>query len=328
MGLQLPASFDASFAALKNRDIIKAEITRNTAAHCDCATVFEGPSQPFIAEGIAFDPRSGLFLVSSVYQRKIVAIADGRMRDFTAVLPDGLSPFSITLDTKRNHIWVSAASLAQSHGATDAQRGHSALLAFDIRSGTVITNIAAPSGTDLGDTTLATDGTVYASDSKGDVYRLKPGSTKLEAIAKGLSSAQGIAISHDGRTALIADYALGLMRLNLSTGKLAPVGVPDTVTTLGIDGLTALPDGGFAATQNGIAPARIVRFRLSPDWSRVTGFDVIAQNAPSISDPSLLAAAGKSIYAVGVSQWDSFDEEKGDPVRAVPSFGIVRIDLP
>jgi len=328
MGLHLPPTFDSSFAMLKTRESIKTEIARNTAALCNCTTVFEGSKQPFIAEGIAFDPRGNLLLVSSVYQRKIVAIAGGRMRGFTKALPDGLSPFSITLDPKRDRIWVAAASLVQSHGATAGQRGHSALLAFDLKSSALIANIAAPSGTDLGDTALAPDGTVYATDSKGGgVYRLKTGSTNLEAMTKGLSSAQGIAISRDGRTALIADYALGLMRLDLSTGKLTPLAAPDTVTTLGIDGLAALPDGGFAATQNGIAPARIVRFHLSPDWSRVTRFEVIARNAPAIADPSLLAVAGKSLYAVGVSQWSSFDDDKGDPARAVPPFKIVRIGL-
>jgi len=325
MGLQVPASFDTSFAGLKNREAIKAEIARNTAAHCDCAKVFDGPSLPFIAEGIAFDPLGNLFLVSSIYQRRIVTIAGERMHDFTAALPDGLSPF--TLDPRRDRIWVSAASLAQSHGARAAQRGHSALLAFDLRYGALVARIPAPSNTSLGDTALAPDGTVYASDSKnGGFYRLKPGSTKLEAVTKDLSSPQGIAISGDGRTALVADYALGLMRLDLSIGKLASVAVPDTVTTLGIDGLAALADGTFAATQNGIAPARIVRFHLSPDWSRVTQFDVIARHAPLIADPSLLTVAGKNIYAVGVSQWASFDEYKVDPVRSVPPFKIVRID--
>jgi len=328
MGLQVPASFDTSFAALKNRDIVKAKIARNTAAHCDCTKVFDGPRQPFIAEGIAFDPRGDLFLVSSVYQRRIVTIADGRMHDFTAPLPDGLSPFSITLDSRHGLIWVSAASLAQSHGATAVQRGHSALLAYDLRYGALVARIPGPSNTDLGDTALAPDGTVYATDSRrGGVYRLRPGSTKLEPVTTGLSSAQGIAISNDGRTAVVADYALGLMRLDLATGKLASVAVPDTVTTLGIDGLAMLPDGAFAATQNGIAPARVVHFRLTPDWSQVTQFDVVARNAPQIGDPSLLAVAGKNIYAIGVSQWASFDDDKTEPVRPVPSFKIVRLSL-
>src|SRR5262249_27254967 len=147
----------------------------------------------------------------------------------------------ITLDSGRNRIWVSAASLPQSHGATAAQRGHSALLAVGLKDGALIANIAGPPGTDLGDTTLAPDGTVYVTDSRsGGVYRLHAGSSKLETVTTGLSSAQGIAVSPDNRVALVADYALGLMRLDLATGRLAPVAVPDSVTTLGIDGVAAL----------------------------------------------------------------------------------------
>src|SRR6201986_1828518 len=331
MGLQMPANFETSFAMLKNNiefATVKMEIARNTAALCNCNTVFDGPRQSFIAEGIAFDPRGNRLLVSSVYQRKIVAIENGRMHDFSATLPAGLSPFSITLDPKRGRIWVSAASLPQSHGATAVQRGHSALLAFDMR-GKLIANIAGPKDTDLGDTALAPDGTVYVTDSRnGGVYRLKPDAAKFEAVPNGLSSAQGIAIRAENRTALFADYALGLMRLDLATGRLTAIAVPDSVTTLGIDGPAPVPDGSFAATQNGIAPARVVRFRLSRDWSRITRFDVIARNAPPISDPSLLTVSGKNIYVVGVAQWASFDHDKTEPARPVPAFKIVKLALP
>jgi sugar lactone lactonase YvrE len=329
MGLQLPASFDASFEALKAHPeflTLKKEVARHTATLCLCTTIFDGPGKPFIAEGIAFDPGRHRLLISSVYQREIAVIAGDSMQDFSGPLPAGLSPFSITIDSKRDRVWVSASSLAQSHGATAAQRGHSALLALRLNDGAFVANIAGPSGTDLGDTALAPDGTVYVTDSRsGGVYRLKAGGTKLEPVTTGLSSAQGIAISRDNRTALIADYALGLMRLDLSTGKLTAIAVPDLVTTLGIDGLAALIDGSFVATQNGIAPARIVRFRLSSDWSRVAKFDVVARNAASIADPSLLAVSGNDVYVVGVSQWASFDEDVSEPVRPVPAFRIVRL---
>ena len=331
MGLQLPPAFGASFAVLKGRpefERVRKEIARNTAALCNCSTIFDGPAQPFIAEGIAFDPRSNRLLVSSVYQRKMVAIANGRMHDFSGALPEGLSPFSITLDRKHDRVWVSAASLAQSHGATAAQHDRSALLAFDLRNGTVIANIAAPKGAILGDTAIAPDDTVYTTDSKGGVYRLRRDGKALEPVTTGLVSAQGVAISADNRTALVADYALGLVRLDLATGKLVSVIVPESVTTLGMDGMAVLTDGWFVATQNGIAPARIVRFRLSPDWSRVTRFDVVARNAPQIADPSLLTVVGKDVYVAGISQWASFDEDRTDPARPVLSFKIVRLSTP
>jgi sugar lactone lactonase YvrE len=200
------------------------------------------------------------------------------------------------------------------------------LIALRLSDGALVADIAAPPGTDLGDAALASDGTVYATDSRsGGVYRLKAGGAKLEPVTTGLSSAQGIVISRDNRTALVADYALGLMRLDLSTGTLAAIAVPDTVTTLGIDGLAALTDGSFVGTQNGIAPARIVHFHLSSDWSRVARFEVVTRNAPSIADPSLLGVSGKDIYVVGISQWASFDDAKSEPARPVPAFRIVRL---
>jgi hypothetical protein len=120
---------------------------------------------------------------------------------------------------------------------------------------------------------------------------------------------------------------MGLMRADPQDGALTAVKVPANVTTLGIDGLVRLADGSFIATQNGFAYARIVRFRLTSGWSRLLSLTVIAANAPKISDPSLIMADGKNAYVVGVAQWASFDDGKKDPVRPLPPWTIVRLNL-
>lgn len=331
MGVHGPHDLDADFPTLRivpQFVALEKSFAEVAAPLCRCEEIFTGTPAPFIAEGIVVDDRR--LLISGVYARKIIAIADGRETDFVSKLPDGLSPFGMALDHKRGLLWVAAASLAPSHGATAKQRGRSSLLAFHLRTGSLLASYSAPRDReyDFGDLGLAPDGTVYVTDSRGHLFRAKPGARTLEPFgdARSLASPQGIRIRVDNRYALLADYGLGLLRIDLATGAILPIRVPDAVTTLGIDGVALLDDGSFVATQNGLQPMRIVHFRLSPDWLRVTGFKIVAHAAPQISDLSLIASDGSGAVVVGVSQWASFGETSDKPERPVPSWRLIRVN--
>lgn len=308
---------------------IKARMAENARATCPCDTVFTGDVQPFIAEGIARDPASGRMFIAGVHARKIVSLTEGRIVDF-AQMPEDYSPFGIAVDVRRRLLWASAAVVVQGAGPEVAAK--SAVIAFDLRTGALVKIYPADDDPKLsiGDITLAPDGTVYVSDSQeGSLFKLAPGAEALTPLGSPamLASAQGMAVSDDGKSLLVADYSMGLMRVDPQAGALTAVKVPANVTTLGIDGLVRLADGSFIATQNGFAHARIVRFRLTPDWSRLLSLTVIAANAPKISDPSLITADGKNAYVVGDAQWASFDDGKKDAVRPLLPWTIVRLNL-
>lgn len=323
--LLIAASLPIAFAQGQSKDgpIPKA------VPVCPCSTEFEGDATPFIAEGIAID-RDRL-LVAAIHARKIVAIAGGKSSDFIASLPDGLSPFGLVIDRARNLLWVAATSLWQSKGATPEQRGRSALLAFDLSTGAQRIYLRTPTGVEssFGDLALAGDGTVYVTDSRGPLFRLKKNATALESFGTSgaFESPQGIAIRPDNRYAVVADYARGLQRVELASGLVTPIKVAPNFIAVGIDGIAQLDDGSFVATQNGVAPTRIVRFRLSPDWSQVPGFSVVARAAPEISDVSLIVADGDSAVLTGISQWASFDETSTAPVRPVARWKLIRLNL-
>jgi hypothetical protein len=71
---------------------------------------------------------------------------------------------------------------------------------------------------------------------------------------------------------------------------------------------------------------RIVHFRLSPDWSQLTEFKIIAHAAPQISDLSLIASDGSGAVVVGVSQWASFGDTSDKPERPVPPWRVIRLN--
>jgi DNA-binding beta-propeller fold protein YncE len=293
------------------------------AAPCPCTTFFAGDAKPFIAEGLARDSASGRFFVAGVAARRIVEIRNGRARDFVR-LPGDYSPFGIAVAKQR--LWVTAGTVAQGAG----HDGPSALIVFDLRGKVIGTYPVPEEGRHvLGDLAIASDGTVYVSDGLGgSIYMLPPRARALTRLgaAKLFKSPQGMALSADGQSLLVADYALGLTKLDLGTATFTPLKTPAGANVKGIDGLARLPDGSFLASQNGTRQPHILRLSLSTDWSELLSAAVIAADDPSVADPSLVLADKSGTYVVGVSQWGSFGEGQ-TPARPLQPWRIIKLDL-
>lgn len=335
-GLLVNLDKDASFESLRGSEDfarIRQNLARQTAPICACKLAFQGSDAPFIAEGVAHDLRTERVFVSGVNARKIVAIHDGAAHDF-ATVPDGMSALGIRINAAHDLLWAAASTLPQSDGGS-GDMGNAALLAFDITSGALRARYNAPvyaPKRSFSDLTFAPDGTAYVSDAiEGSIFRLKPGADSLEVVggqAARFKSPQGMVVSADGKTLLVADYSAGLQRLDIESGALDQVAVPPGITTLGMDGLVQLPDGSFAATQNVFAPHRVVHFRLSKNWARLGGFTVIARASPDVSDVSLLTPDGNDLLVAGVSQWASFEGDDSKPSHPLKPWRITRVTVP
>lgn len=333
-GLAVNLDANNAFASLRGSPEfarIREKLAANTAPVCACSSVFQGRTAPFIAEGITQDIRTNRIFVSSVVERKIVTIEDGKEHDFASV-PDGMSPLGIRINAAHDLIWAAASTLPQS-GRGSGDMGNAALLAFDITSGALRAKYPAPvyaPKRSFSDLTFAPDGTAYVSDAiEGSIFRLKPGDDALETVGttKRFSSPQGMVVSADGRILLVADYTAGLQLMNIATGDVQSVAVPAGITTLGMDGLVQLPDGGFAATQNGFAPNRVVHFRLSKDWSRLVSFSVVARGGAA-GDLSLLSVDGNNVLVIGESQWSSYGENDSSPTKPLHPWRVLRVTMP
>src|SRR5215469_8845849 len=184
------------------------------AASCPCSDFFVGDATPFIAEGLARDPLTDRMFIAGVASRRIVTIHGGKAGDFVH-LPGDYSPFGIAV--ARQKLWVTAAVVAQGAG----HDGPSALIAFDLR-GKMVGHYPVPDDGRhvLNDLTIAPDGTVYTSDAlDGTIYVLSPGGHALIRLGprKLFKSPQGMALSTDGKSLLVVDYALGLTKLDLTS---------------------------------------------------------------------------------------------------------------
>ncbi len=301
---------------------IWASSMSGASAACPCWKFFDGDAAPFIAEGLARDPVTDRVFVAGVAARRIVAIQKGQARDFVQ-LPDEYSPYALAIAGKM--LWVSAAVTyaAVGHG------GQSALFAYDFTGKIAGTYPVKDEGRhSLSDLAIAPDGTVYTSDGfDGSIYVLPPGGQSLARLGprKLFDSPQGMVVSADGKSLLVADYARGLTKLDLASVTSTPVKIREGMNAKGIDGLVRLSDGSFLASQNGTKRARILHLTLSPDWSNLQTADEVA-SGDWISDPSLLLADDSGAYVVGVSQWKSFSLTQ-KPAKPLEPWRIVKLDL-
>jgi sugar lactone lactonase YvrE len=292
---------------------------------------FELAGKDFLPEGIAHDPDSGDFFVSSVHLRKIVRVHRGHAGTF-ADRGSGLDGvLGIRVDAARGVLWATSAALPQMQGYDPKDEGRTALFRFDLRDGTQpkMYRLPAGGGHQLNDLDVAPDGTVYVADSNGGIYVLKPDAARLEPLTSpgALRSSQGLALSPDGHRLYVADYAGGLFVVDPRTRRLTRVGAPSDVCVYGIDGLSMDGDD-LVATQNGIQPQRIVRYLLGDKGLAIKAATVLDANDPRVPEPTLLTVANHVLYVVANSQWSRFDDQGRPKEGSVPQAPrIVKLAL-
>lgn len=291
------------------------------------STLAFGLAQPdLIPEGIAFDPVRARFLVSSVRHGSIRAVdTAGAETEFAAPsVAGGWSALGMAVDVSRRRLWVATSALRERAGIDSAEVGQAALLALDLDSGQRLARypVSGPGRRLLGDVCVSRTGDVFASDAAGrQVFRLPPGGERLQPLfADGtLLSPQGLALSPDERRLYVADYALGILVLDLASGEVRPLQQPARSSLLGIDGLAA-HGGTLLAIQNGSRPHRVLRLHLSPDGLGAERVELLEANHPLFGEPTLGVVVGERFYYIANSQWDRFRDGvlQTDPPLAAP----------
>lgn len=319
LGYTADVMADSDFARLRSLPAfaaIRRSLARNVEPVMRSQAAFTLAEHDLLTEGIAYDARTGSFFVGSVHHRKIVRVdRSGRAVEFIAPARDGLwAPLGMRADSARGLLWVATAALPQMIGYDTADAGRSGLYAFDLATGALrgrylIPRDGAPHA--LGDVAITRGGDVYASDSRAPViYRVRSGADTLEEFLRSplLLSAQGLAFDRGERTMYLADYARGLLRVDLATREVQPMPAADGVLTLGIDGLYAV-GGALIAVQNGVGPYRVVRLHLDGGGRRIVAADVLERARPDYAEPTLGVVVGRTLYYVANSQWERFRED-------------------
>jgi sugar lactone lactonase YvrE len=318
LGYSADLAADSDFVTLRD-EVGYAEVSRRLARNGEpvvaSRVAFELPDRELLTEGIAYDPGEDVFYVGSVHQAKIFRVTRaGGTSEFAPDSTGRWAPLGLRVDGKRRALWVATAALPQTAGYSASDSGRSALLRYDLGSGRLTGRYPTPAdgrAHAIGDLIITRDGEAYATDSRAPVlYRVPRRGDTLELYLESplFLSAQGLALTPDERSLYVADYARGMLRVDLRARSVSPVEAGDSVLSLGIDGLY-FHGGSLIGIQNGVTPHRVVRFRLNPTGDRVLRAEVLERAHPRYEEPTLGVLVGGELYYVANAQWEQFGED-------------------
>src|SRR5205807_3075752 len=98
-----------------------------------------------------------------------------------------------------------------------------------------------------------------------------------------------------------------LLRVELKDGTVIRLSEPAHVTTLGCDGIV-LYHNSIIAIQNGVSPARVMRFTLDKYGERIVRAEIVDRNWKIADEPTIGTIVGNDFVYVANSQWEKYTE--------------------
>jgi hypothetical protein len=295
------------------------------------------PDPEFYPEGVDYDAASGAWFVASVRRRTVARIGrDGSVTEFPKLGTERMDAvLGVRVDARHGVLWATTRVLPAMAGYRPEDGTRARVWAFSLASGELLgVADAATDGPHLfGDLVVHSSGDVYVSDSESPILfraRLTGGRVVLEERLRHrlFRSLQGLAFSQDEHLLYLADYAHGLLLVDLGKGTVRSLEAPAGVGTLGLDGI-ARSGRMLVGVQNGSVPPRITGFRLSGDGLRITGSRVLDRHLPLADEPTIGTLAGGRFVYVANSQWEKYDEKgqlKPGAALAAPVLLAVPVD--
>ena len=290
--------------------------------------LFSIPEHDLYPESIAHDPVSGDFFLSSMSSSRILRVhPDGAYEDFTVPAAGhlrGSGAIGMKADAERRHLWVCTGRYFLFGGESEAPPKTGVVL-FDLDDGTVIESwlMDQPSPAHIfNDLTLTSNGAAYVTTTMfGSIYRLSPESEALELVLETPGSHNnGIALGPDERY-LFFTSDRRLRRLDLTTGDVVPVEVPDSAE-VGTDGLYFV-DRSLVVVKP--RSRQIARLFLNDALDAAESVEVLAEGHPDFDYPTTGVVVEDSLVFVATS----FADVARDPAsaRQHPAVLIHRVGL-
>jgi hypothetical protein len=316
MGMAYAAEKDEDFDSIKDSEEYPAILKRfalNRAPINNSSLAFTVKEQGLVPEGIAFDPRTGHYYLSSVHRRKILKIDQKGTATEFATEKDGVwGVMGMKVDASRRLLWVTTTAVPQMENYRKEEDGSAGVLKFDLTTGKLIKKyllLNQPQKHWLGDLAIDSRGQVFATDSLTPaIYVIRQQRDELEVLLdRGpFISPQGVTFTPDEKSMFVADYSLGVFIVNLRTKECSLMPSATDAALVGIDGLY-YHRGSLIGIQNGTNPHRVVRLSLSRRFDRIERLDVMEANNVMFDEPTLGVVANGWLYYIADSQWGKID---------------------
>ena len=244
---------------------IEAAVREATTPVSRSSRAFRIKEGDLTPENLAYDPQGKQFYFGSMRKGEVLRCsAAGDCERFAGGLGVVLG-----LKVRGNGLWL-----------LNNSDKESALLHYDLRSGSLVHKYATGAGHNFNDLAFASGGDVYVTDTRaGAVWHLKNDSADLTKLPGKFEAANGIAMSPNGRLLYVSTFGDGISVVDLQDGIVVPIGHPSNLCLATIDGLY-FHRGSLIAIQNGFMTPRVVRFVLRRDLRAIERFDVLERRNP------------------------------------------------
>ena len=318
LGLGRDLHSDARFAEYAKLPAFASIVARHDSNRAPLARsriVATLPDSTFWPEGMDYDPRTRRFYVASVRHRTIAEVqTNGVVRELWPREQAGIGAvLGVRVDTTRGVLWATLAGIPQMQGFIRNDSSIAALVRVRIADGRIEKRWdlpPAPSGHVLGDLAVGPLGDVFVTDSNEPVlYRLRPGADSLEKITSPLfRSLQGMAPLPNGKVLYLSDYSHGLLRVDLETAEITRLADAHGSPSIGCDGI-AWDGTAVIAVQNGVSPARVMRFVIDDPGRQIARADILDRNVAIADEPTIGAIVGREFVYVANSQWEKYTDD-------------------
>lgn len=287
---------------------LRAAFESRLAVIANAPVAFRVEDKTFGPEGIAYDPKSKHFFMGSVSQRRLVRIsASGKIAPFSRPGDELQQVLGVAVDGKRRLVYA-----VSTNALNNAKPPHNSVFAFDIASGKRLREYRVPQAGQLNDVAIAPNGDLYATDSRsGAVWRITTGQSETVTPfvpAGALGGSNGITFSADGKMLYVA-HSMGVVRVDVASGKLERLAPPARQTVAGIDGLY-LWKGDLIGIQNLTNPGRMIRMKLNTAGTEITQVETLqSHHNPAFSLPTTGALAGNAVYVIGTTDLPRYNDK-------------------
>jgi hypothetical protein len=279
------------------------EVRIHTPAVSNSHLVGTVPEKDLFPENIAYDPVTKTFFLGSTFKNEIVRCnQQGVCEPFVAPHQEGLGyVLGLKIHQPSETLW-----------ATSNTDSGASLRHYNLASGELIQSYPLSGAHLFNDLVVSSRGEVFVTDTKeGTVYKLSDENGRLQRLAPShvFTAANGIALSPDERTLLVASFGDGVAAIDLASQSLKPVSHPADICLAYIDGLYALKRS-LIAIQNGPMLPRIVRFTLSPGGNEIVAMTILERRNPLFDGITTGSVVGDQFYYIANSQLDKVADGK------------------
>ena len=273
-----------------------------------------------LTDGMTYAPASRQLFLAGIHTGKITALSATGTRD-VVTFRAGVAAYGLGL--RDGKIWATTAATRQTKGYDSKSSIVSKIVEIDPANGQVIASFADQPDGQFGHLLLGRDDLYVIDSNHGSVLRLNGYQGTLQSLVPEgyMDSPMGLAENADASVLIVSDFISGLYRIDLVAGSMQRLLPPDGGSTLGFSSISVYGHD-LIGIQNGFKPNRVVRLRMSDDWSQIVSEETVLRSDKALSQPTQGVISADQFIFVAQSQWSNMDDH-GNAIKPDPAPTVV-----